>query len=373
MASKALRDLALFVPPIRRLYEAYQRSQAECALLRGQVQQLQAGLSSAADKLLRLQQDHQLSRFGNGELIAEVQRLQAELASARTTTRTPNEAPPHRYMHWDYLKNRNQLIEIDFPVKPKVRHGHGLPPEPLMLQRLNASRDRYEANMKAMLPLLEPMRSIPPHSADDPAEPNWQNLAFPALDAMALYGLIAMRKPRFFLEIGSGFSTKFARRAIKDHRLSTRITSIDPEPRAEVDAICDEVIRKPLEDVDISLFDNLDLDVLIFYDGSHRSFQNSDVTVFFTEILPRLKPGMLFGIHDIFLPDDYPPAWLDWYFNEQYLLACWLLAGDKLAIEFPAAFIGSTRELHFIFDPLWRDPNLAGANHYGGCLFATVR
>ena len=41
---------------------------------------------------------------------------------------------------------------------------------------------------------------------------------------------------RQMLEIGSGNSTKFARRAIRDHRLCTRITSIDPHPRAEIDA-----------------------------------------------------------------------------------------------------------------------------------------
>ena len=132
------------------------------------------------------------------------------------------------------------------------------------------------------------------------------------------------------------------------------------------------MIRTPLEDVDISFFERLEPDVLIFFDGSHRAFQNSDVTVFFTEIVPRLRPGTMFGIHDVFLPDDYPAAWLDWYFSEQYMLACWLHAGDKLCIEFPAHFIGKVPELHSLLAPMWHAPNLRGAYHYGGAFFATV-
>lgn len=277
-----------------------------------------------------------------------------------------------RNAHWLYLKNRRQLIELDFPVTPKVRHGYGQPPEPLMLARLKACSHQFASQMRTMLPLLEPMLTIPSNPVADATEPNWVNPAFPALDAMALYGMIALHKPRRLIEIGSGFSTKFARRAIRDHRLDTQLISIDPEPRTEIDAICDEVIRAPLEDVPIEFFEKATSSDMIFFDGSHRSFQNSDVTVFFNEILPRLKSGTVFGIHDVFLPDDYPAAWLEWYFNEQYLLACWLLAGDKLRPDFAAYFIGETPELHAIFSSMWRHPNLDGANHKGGAFFATI-
>ena len=60
---------------------------------------------------------------------------------------------------------------------------------------------------------------------------------------------------------------------------------------------------------------------MVFIDNSHRAFQNSDVTVFFTEVLPALPAGVAYGIHDIFLPDDYPAGWSDRFYNEQYLLA----------------------------------------------------
>ena len=65
------------------------------------------------------------------------------------------------------------------------------------------------------------------------------------------------------------------------------------------------------------------------------SVQKSDATVFFTEILPKLSGGTMVGLHDIFLPHDYPADWLGRYYSEQYLLASWLLGGTRLRIELP--------------------------------------
>jgi hypothetical protein len=250
-----------------------------------------------------------------------------------------------------------------------MRFGWDLPPHPQLLERLAAHDERYRATLKNFLPLLPRVAAIPAHPSDDPSEPNWINLSIPALDAIALYGLLVLCRPRRFLEIGSGFSTKFARRAINDYELPTRIVSIDPEPRAEIDSICDEVVRRPLEDLPMDTFADITPEDFVFIDGSHRVFQGSDATVFFTEVLPGLPTGTLVGVHDIFLPADYPTAWLDWYLSEQYLLACWLLGGERLKIELPMYYIGETPELHGVLAPFWRHPALAGANYHGGAFF----
>ena len=97
----------------------------------------------------------------------------------------------------------------------------------------------------------------------------------------------------------------FARHAIRTGNLKTTIMSIDPKPRAEIDSLCDRVMRLPLELCDLNLFRELEPGDILFFDGSHRIFANSDVTVFFIEVLPRLKPGVLVHVHDIFLPADY--------------------------------------------------------------------
>lgn len=114
--------------------------------------------------------------------------------------------------------------------------------------------------------------------------PFWLNTWLPPLDAMALMGMLAERRPKHYLEIGSGMSTKFARHAIDALGLATHVVSVDPEPRSEIDALVHQVIRKPLERVSASLFDALTPGDILFFDGSHRSFPGSDVTVFFLEI-----------------------------------------------------------------------------------------
>ena len=184
-------------------------------------------------------------------------------------------------------------------------------------------------------------RKIGDEFAGDDAEPYWDNGMIPALDGMILYTMVQELRPATYLEVGSGNSTKFVRKAIRDGGLSTRIVSIDPHPRAGIDALCDEVIRAPFEDVPEAVFaDRLRPNDIIFIDNSHRSFPNSDVTVFFTETLPLLPAGIYYGIHDIFLPFDYPQAWMDRFYNEQYLLVAYLLggaAGDE--ILFPGTHV----------------------------------
>ena len=150
------------------------------------------------------------------------------------------------------------------------------------------------------------------------------------------------RRPKNYLEIGSGNSTMFASHTRDAASLPTIISSIDPRPRAEIDSICQRKIRAPLEDCDLALFNELTAGDILFFDGSHRVFMNSDVTVFFLEVIQRLKPGVLVHIHDIFLPADYPPDWSQSLFAEQYMLAAMLLCGaPPFKVIFPSYFVGS--------------------------------
>jgi hypothetical protein len=84
----------------------------------------------------------------------------------------------------------------------------------------------------------------------------------------------------------------------------------------------------PLEDCDLTVFSKMESGDILFFDGSHRVFTNSDVTVLFFDILPRLKPGILVHLHDIFLPSDYPAVWNGRLYSEQYLLGAMLLCGN---------------------------------------------
>ncbi len=140
---------------------------------------------------------------------------------------------------------------------------------------------------------------------------------------------LAKFKPSKYIEIGSGNSTKVAYKAKKELGLTTKIISIDPMPRAEIDSLADEVHRKPFENLDFDIVDLLEENDILFVDNSHRILPNSDSMVFYMEILPRLKKGVIVHIHDIYLPYDYPQFMCDRAYSEQYGLAMYLLANRK--------------------------------------------
>ena len=196
-------------------------------------------------------------------------------------------------------------------------------------------------------------------------EPRWWNGWIPGLDAAALYARLVQERPRTYMEVGSGNSTSFARRAISDHGLPTKIVSIDPHPRAAIDAICDEVVRSPVEDVDLAVFERLRPGDVLFVDNSHRVLQNSDATVMFMEVLPSLPAGVHVQFHDIFLPDDYPDAWNDRYYSEQYVLAAFVLGGDAVfRTELPCWYVTHhAPDLAAIVTPLFE--RLPGAERHG--------
>lgn len=324
-----------------------------------------------------------LTALGAGDLYRELREAKAMLAMARDregvqlvdTRRNKNLAAKEareRLTHFQGLRGADRLIELDFPVRPRVRHGWERPSEPRLLQIVGGRESNYIRTMYSFRPFIESAKRIPPRT-ERRQEPHWINDWLPAFDAFSIYSYLALRNPAIYLEIGSGTSTKFARQAISDHGLRTRIISIDPHPRSEIDALCDQAIRSPLEESPLEMFAELVSGDILFFDGSHRSFQNSDATVFFTEIVPTIRTGVLAGVHDIFLPDDYPIAWLSRFYSEQYLLACWLLAGDALRIELAIWYSSKNPALLSTLDDLWNAPNLIGANIHGGIFWFTPR
>jgi predicted O-methyltransferase YrrM len=221
------------------------------------------------------------------------------------------------------------------------RWGNLRPPIPALYDWFKAHVAEYRGFLADMRVSADRMRDIPiEFDAALLPSPAWGGVPYAPFDAVVLYTMIQRFKPKRFLEIGSGISTCFAYRAIKDAGLPTIITSIDPEPRAQIDAICDHIVREGLEVCDLAIFDSLEPNDILFFDGSHRTFMNSDVTVFMIDVLPRLKPGVIVHIHDINLPYDYPDSFKQWYWNEQYMLAVYMM-GNRGRINplMPTSFV----------------------------------
>lgn len=169
----------------------------------------------------------------------------------------------------------------------------------------------------------------------------YKNPNFAEGDAECLYSLIRLKRPKRIVEIGSGFSTMMARDAIEQNRsedaaYNCRHICIEPYEMQWLDSIAGlEVIRQKVEEVDSSIFGQLESDDILFIDSSHVIRPQSDVLTECLEILPILKPGVLIHIHDIFTPYDYLDHWLVdevklW--NEQYLLEAFLSCNPQFEI-----------------------------------------
>lgn len=203
----------------------------------------------------------------------------------------------------------------------------------------------------------------------DPSRPRWNNRLFPALDMITLYAMLSIFRPKTYLEVGSGNSTKVVFLAKKLEHLPTEIVSIDPAPREDIDRLCNTVIRKPYQEVDPELLMRLKKNDVIFIDGTHRAIPGSDVTTFFTRDFPILPPEIIVQVHDIYLPWDYPTPDAKRLYSEQYLLAAYLLGdSSRYEILMPNYFVIQTPSLIGIMDDIWNHPNLQGVQK-DGCSF----
>jgi hypothetical protein len=253
---------------------------------------------------------------------------------------------PRKERRWSYS------VDAYYPVHPSPRSTNDR-----LKSVLEKGRSRYELTLDIIERNRAPLHAISYEQTTNKQSPYWNNEWFGGLDAASLVVFLLSRSPKRYFEIGSGHSTLFARHAINYGRLRTTITSLDPSPRREVDAVCDLTLRMPLEDCGLDFVNELEAGDILFFDGSHRVFTNTDVTVFFLEVIPRLKPGVLVHIHDIFLPDDYPADWGSRLYSEQYLLAAMLLCKmPPFKVILPNYFICTDSALRSKVEKSFRAP-----------------
>lgn len=181
-------------------------------------------------------------------------------------------------------------------------------------------------------PFRELLRDIVSHretlqgfglQADDPVLGRGM---FPAFDGMAAYAAIRRLKPRRIVEIGSGDSTYFLARAVKDNGVG-RVTCIDPQPRRNILHLGVHHEPRIFTEADIELVASLEENDVLFIDSSHIMLPDMDIDILFNRVFPRLKPGVVVHLHDIFLPDNYPQAWRSRNYSEHNALFGWLVSG----------------------------------------------
>ncbi len=240
-----------------------------------------------------------------------------------------------------------------FPVCRKVLSSVGVFPinnqyyEPLidfglLIQPLDQHRllPGIDMNVSGQLELLRQFRfgeELAPFTAPrkDDLTYSFGNGYFDSGDAEFLYNLVRLKKPRRVVEIGSGNSTRLVIEAVRRNKQEQpgyicEHICVEPYETPWLESSGVTVRRQRVEQVEKSLFAQLEADDLLFIDSSHVIRPQGDVLCEFLEILPALKKGVIVHIHDIFTPRDYPKDWVVdrvrlW--NEQYLMEA-LLSGN---------------------------------------------
>ncbi len=166
---------------------------------------------------------------------------------------------------------------------------------------------------------------------------HFNNGLFDGTDALVAYCMIRHFQPRLIIEVGSGFSSLVAAEAIAKNDNSALIC-IEPFPLdflRQGFAGLHFLIEKKVEDIGVEFFSQLESGDILFIDSSHTVKIGGDVNYLFLEVLPRLKPGVIVHVHDIFLPFDYRRDWVMEEFRfwtEQYLLQAFLSFNSEFEV-----------------------------------------
>lgn len=143
----------------------------------------------------------------------------------------------------------------------------------------------------------------------------YDNMFFPQGDAIVLFTMLRRHRPRRVLEIGSGFSSAVLLDTIERFEPQIELLCVEPDAsrlrtllRPDDDRRF-QLVEATLQTVDDETFDGLGAGDILFIDSSHVAKIGSDVTRLLFHVLPRLAPGVLVHVHDIFWPFEYPQSW----------------------------------------------------------------
>lgn len=195
-----------------------------------------------------------------------------------------------------------------------------------------------------------------------PAEPAAGQLwPFSGTDLLVAYCMVRHFQPRRIIEVGTGFSSVVLGQAAAKNK-SSALICVDPFPhqlireKNRVFAL-ESLIESKVQDIDVEFFSRLESDDILFIDSSHTVKTGGDVNYLFLEVLPRLKPGVIVHVHDIFFPFEYRRDWMleeFRFWTEQYLLQAFLIFNP----EFEVLVANSYLNHYYLADVKAAFPNL---------------
>jgi Methyltransferase domain len=168
----------------------------------------------------------------------------------------------------------------------------------------------------------------------------YANRAFAEGDADSLYSFIRAFKPRTVIEIGCGQSSIVAelalrKNSVEDPDYAPRHVCFEPFHNSWLKGIGAEYVRQRIEYVDLTLFEKLQANDIVFVDSTHVLRPQGDIEHLFSRILPILPVGVFVHFHDIYTPRDYIHQFLyedRRMWTEQYILEAFLCFNSKYEI-----------------------------------------
>jgi hypothetical protein len=188
---------------------------------------------------------------------------------------------------------------------------------------------------------IEPFR-VGPSSA--PEDFDLDNPFFAGTDALVLHCMVRLLRPAQILEVGSGFSTQVSASALLRNGTG-RLQCVEPYPSPRlVEGFpgLDRLHASKVEDIGIEPFLALEAGDILFIDSSHVCRIGGDVNFLFLEVLPRLRPGVVVHVHDIYLPFEYRREWITQshlFWTEQYLLQAFLAFNSAFEVLFANTYM----------------------------------
>lgn len=160
-------------------------------------------------------------------------------------------------------------------------------------------------------------------------------------DSLIQKGMILSHGSRQIIEVGSGFSSASMLDCSEEYGLGIEFTFIEPYPQTLLALVSEKerenLIQEKVQLVDLSVFQKLNENDILFIDSSHVLKSQSDVHFELFDILPSLKSGVLIHFHDVFWPFEYPVEWIKsrgYSWNELYALRAFLSYNYQFEIVF---------------------------------------
>ena len=169
------------------------------------------------------------------------------------------------------------------------------------------------------------------------------------IDWFMLHGMVRTLRPAQVIEIGSGASTEVTAAALalnaEEAGFAGQFTAIEPFPSDTLRrgfAGLDKLLDVPVQKIPLTMFEALGPNDLLFIDSSHMVKIGSDAQYEFLEILPRLQPGVVVHVHDIFFPHDYGRDFIlrqKAFWNEQYILQAFLAFNRTFRVDWCSSWM----------------------------------